>query len=382
MTGMLTSTQHSRIVCVHLVDDFSGSSNIFAQVLGAARDAGLDTEVLVGSLGSAGFIRSRFAVRTLRYSFPANRWLRLLSFADVQLRMFLAVARLCVSRDVGTVYASTVLPAGAVLAGALFGKRVVVHLHEVGLGSRALFSLLKSVAIFGSDRIICVSRYVAQTLKLPATKVNVVYNSLTPEDWALAGRIASGRDATHDSAPFQVVMACSLRGYKGVDSFVALARLAHERGIDGGRPIRFELLLNCEPDELTAFTTGTALPPNLAIVRRPSSVFDHYRQAHLLMNLSHREGWIETFGMTLLEAMACAVPVVCPLQGGCVELFEPARGGWRIDSRDLDGLSALIDRLSTNPPQWWAASRQALEAAQRFSPQHFSQVIPHLLVTP
>ena len=350
----------------------SSDLNVFAQALHVLKKAGHQLDVVVGSEGEGGFIRSQHPVSSVHYRLSANRWLLLLNFMLTQSLIFWKVLHLCLRHRADMVYVNTVLPVGAVLAGALCRRRVVVHAHEVGLGSRGLFRLLRAVVSKHANTIVCVSEYVARELAWPANKAVVVYNALSPKDWEAAVGIARQQLAPlRHARPFTVVMACSLRWYKGLDSFVELARRLENES--GNPDFRFELLLNCAPAEFEEFCTGQDLPSNLIAVRNPPSVYRHYRHADLVLNLSHPEGWIETFGLTLLEAMACAVPVISPTVGGCTELFEPGNGGWRIASRDMDSLVRLIEHLATNPQAHVVARQQALIAAQRFSPDHFRQ---------
>jgi L-malate glycosyltransferase len=355
---------------VHLYDDFSGSANVFLQALDSLEKAGYTPTVVIGSHGIGGFVRSRRLVQTVRYRLCTNRWLLLMNFFVTQLLLFARVVKLCLQLRADTVYVNTVLPVGAVLAAVLCRRRVILHLHEVSLGSPTLFRVLYAIVSRGADRIICVSQYVADALQVPAHKVEVVHNSLSREAWAAAAGIAERREPPNEQV-FWVVMACSLRWYKGIDAFMNLARETARRAHAGARTIKFELLLNCEDSELKQFVSSTDIPPQTELVQRPPSVFEHYRHAGLVLNLSHPEGAVETFGLTLLEAMACAVPVVCPTVGGCTELFTPGSGGWRISCRDLNELVAKVELLSADQQVWSQASTQALAAAQRFTPARF-----------
>ena len=343
---------------------------MFTQALNSLEESGYTPIVVIGSHGVGGFVRSRRSVQTVRYCLSENRWLLLINFALTQLLLFGRVVRLCLKLRADTVYVNTVLPVGAVLAAVLCRRRVILHLHEVSLGSPTLFRVLYAIASRGADRIICVSQYVADTLQVPAHKVEVVHNSLSRDAWATAAGIAERRDPPNEQV-FCVVMACSLRWYKGIDAFINLARETTCRKQSGAQTIKFELLLNCEDNEFKQFLNSTKIPLGLELVHRPPSVFRHYRQAGLVLNLSHPEGAVETFGLTLLEAMACAVPVVCPTVGGCTELFIPGSGGWQISSRDLDALIAIVELLAADQQVWLLASTQAVAAAQRFAPERF-----------
>jgi glycosyltransferase involved in cell wall biosynthesis len=362
------------ILCVHLYDDFSGASKVCAQAVAVLERAGHRVTVLVGSAGSSGFIRSAFpGAETCWYRFTERKALRVAYFALAQAALFLSVLRLCLARRPALVYVSTVHPAGAVVAARLCRRRVVCHVHELGGSSRTLFRLLRLTVDALATEIVCVSRFAAEQLRFRRSeRVRVVHDTLSPEEWSLADRIARDRDS-RPHTPFHVLMVCSLKWYKGLDSFLALARRARETGLGA----RFTLVVNADAPEFERLAAAHAAA-NVTFVRRPPSVYAHYAEADLVLNLSHPEGWVETFGLTLLEAMACGVPVVSPVVGGCTELFEEGAGGWRIPSRDVERSLALVARLERSPVDWAAASRAARRAALVFGADAFAAAVSGL----
>jgi glycosyltransferase involved in cell wall biosynthesis len=57
----------------------------------------------------------------------------------------------------------------------------------------------------------------------------------------------------------------------------------------------------------------------------------------------------ESFGLYLLEAMACAVPVVQPRQSGFTEILEDTGGGILYDPEDAEGLVHSLEELLLDP---------------------------------
>ena len=60
------------------------------------------------------------------------------------------------------------------------------------------------------------------------------------------------------------------------------------------------------------------------------------------MNLSDPEGWVETFGMTILEAMAYGIPSIAPSAGGPLEIVEDGKNGYCLDVTNLQLVSEKI----------------------------------------
>jgi glycosyltransferase involved in cell wall biosynthesis len=361
-----------RVVCAHLLDDLSGSAKVLRQVIGELEADGALVRVTVGSAGDPGFIRSSHATRQVFYWVSrGGRMRQLLSFAIGQGGLFIAVVDSCLRWHADVVYANTVMTPGATLAAWLCGRTAIVHLHESGLGSRALFAGLMRIADIFSDKMICVSDYTREALQLPAHRSTVVYNSLPRNEWLAAHTIATNR--RYDvAAPFVVLMACTLVAHKGIDSFLSLASIVRQRCGGEKRVVLFRLLLNTTDEAWAEFASQHEIPDNVTVVLRSRDVYVQYRDASLVLNLTHKDLWVETFGMTLLEAMSCGVPVVGPMIGGCTELFEHGRGGWRIDSRDIEAIERLIVELATDPRRWAEAGNAARANAERFHPDHFS----------
>ena len=68
----------------------------------------------------------------------------------------------------------------------------------------------------------------------------------------------------------------------------------------------------------------------------------------MVVNLSRTDEWIETFGLTILEAMTFGIPVIAPPIGGPTELIDDGYNGFLISSYNIDALEKKITELSKN----------------------------------
>jgi glycosyltransferase involved in cell wall biosynthesis len=89
------------------------------------------------------------------------------------------------------------------------------------------------------------------------------------------------------------------------------------------------------------------------------------RQASLFVLPSRTEG----ISLTLLEAMACGLPVVATRVGGNAEVVEHGQTGWLVPAGDARQLADAIERLWRNPDE----SRRFAQAGRR-RVQHYFDV--------
>lgn len=73
-----------------------------------------------------------------------------------------------------------------------------------------------------------------------------------------------------------------------------------------------------------------------------SQLVSHYRNADILILPSSID---EPFGIPLVEAMACHMPVIATRGGGMSEIVEEGKTGFLVERGDTDGLAAAIFRL-------------------------------------
>jgi len=53
---------------------------------------------------------------------------------------------------------------------------------------------------------------------------------------------------------------------------------------------------------------------NLQIISRQNDVTPFYNEASIVLNLSDKQRFVETFGLTALEAMSAGLPVIVPTE--------------------------------------------------------------------
>jgi L-malate glycosyltransferase len=346
----------SRIIAVHLLNDFSGSPFVFSQALLALQQDGHEIHLFTATPSRRGFLSDLNIIQhPVFYKWSSNKWLTLFYFLLSQWLIFLKVLIACRKND--TVYINTMLPFGAAIAACMRGCKVIYHIHEVSVKPLSLKKALLFIIKHTADHCIYVSEYVKinTSLQVPAT---VIYNALPFSFMQKAKQHQSKLPER-----FTVLMLCSLKKYKGVLEYVQCAAALPQ--------LQFELVLNASQDEINSFFSSVSLPANLALYPAQSNVHPFYARASVVLNLSLPEKWIETFGMTALEAMYYSRPVIVPPVGGITELVEHGISGYCIDAHHIDEVAGKIQRLSQNGVLYKKMSEAAYERATLFSQGSF-----------
>jgi glycosyltransferase involved in cell wall biosynthesis len=362
-----------QIVFVHLLNDYSGSPLVLSQVIQSLPTEEYEKWLYTSTSSREGFLSGLDGVRTMhfRYRWQANEWLRLLSYAFSQFQLFFQLLRFY-RQDV-VIYINTLLPFGAALAGRVMGKKIIYHLHETSLKPPPLKAFLRFVANHTAESVIYVSQYLAGAEKMSRPRATIIHNSLPQAFTEEAARrrqvLCAARGGSAES--HRVLMLCSMKEYKGIDEFLALARMLP--------PINFELVLNATEEELLTWLAKKKIPMNLSVHSAQSNTHLFYQRATIVINLSHPDKWVETFGMTILEGMAYGLPVIVPPVGGVRELVDHYVNGFLADYRELNKIAGHIWRLANGPALYRRFSEQALLKSELFTALSFRASIHHTI---
>lgn len=106
---------------------------------------------------------------------------------------------------------------------------------------------------------------------------------------------------------------------------------------------------------------------NLQILSRQEDVTPFYNKATIVLNLSDKHQFVETFGLTALEAMSAGLPVIVPTEGGIAEMVTDGGNGYKIDVQDLDKIIEYIHLLLSNQELYDKLSNNASAYSQNFN---------------
>ncbi len=73
----------------------------------------------------------------------------------------------------------------------------------------------------------------------------------------------------------------------------------------------------------------------------------------------------EPFGLTLLEAAACGLPIVATENGGPVDIVNTCRNGLLIDPLDHESLSRALEKILSDKSYWLQCSKNGLQNIQK-----------------
>jgi glycosyltransferase involved in cell wall biosynthesis len=344
-----------RVIAVHLLNNYSGSPKVLMQLLKGWTKNNIETHLY--TCGGQGFLSDIPKVNShfYWYSFSKNRIVRLLFLLTSQ--VFLAFKLLFNLKKKDILYINTVFPFGAGIVGKIIGCKVIYHIHETGVKPRILNKFLFGIVKWCATDVVYVSHFLADQEPMKIKK-NILYNALEnnfrKEARSHLGKIKESKI---------VLMISSLKVYKGVNLFVKLAHLCPQ--------YIFKLVLNATQNEIDIYFKKENLPSNLILHTSQKEIHSFYQEASIVLNLTITKLCRETFGLTILEAMAYGLPTIVPPVGGIVELIEDKKNGYLIDSEELNFISEKINELFENPSMYHQMSQCAVTKSTFFSEDYF-----------
>lgn len=343
------------IICFHLLNDYSGSPKVLSTVLKGLLDKGYPVDLYTSDGGALDELLPHENLRKVScyYHFSTNPSLTLLRFFRVQIITFILAFRYLLDRN-AVFYINTVLPCGPALAGWLMRKRVIYHCHEFILKKGWTYRLLGCLMRMIATEIICVSQDQRKTIK--REKGVVVIPNALPDDFfnRLSSAIISQREQK------TVLMLSSLKAYKGISEFIKLAHSLPK--------YRFLLVINDTRENISLFfrENGLDSPINMSIYPRQKDVAAFYARSSLVLNLSDKDRFIETSGLTVIEAMMAGLPVIVPTVGGISEMVRDGVNGYKIDAQNIEVITERIDQLLSDRKEYERMHSNALKIRQQF----------------
>lgn len=338
-----------KIICFHLLNDYSGSPKVLDYVLRGLLIKGVKIDLYTSK---GGILDSLDGLDGIRYFYNGyyfkTGFFQIIRFLWYQFYFFLASFKY-IGKENHLFYINTLLPVGATLAAFLMRKKIIYHYHENAEIKGIFYRLLRRLMCICASKIICVSDY--QASRLSSNKKIVIPNAL-PKGFE--------NQCSENSNAKNILMISSLKKYKGVLEFFELSRICPQ--------CKFELVLNAEQKEIVDFieTESITLNDNIRIYARQKDVKPFYQQASILLNLSNPNLFIETFGLTVIEAMAFGVPAIVPKVGGIAELIEDGVNGFKVDVLDIYEIKERILEIIVNNDVYYAFSDAARRASKRY----------------
>lgn len=341
-----------KIIFIHTLNNFTGSPNVLSVVIKGFVDKGYKVD-LITSRGK-GFLSNMEGVNYLytSYRWLSSKWKTAFLLLLSQLEVFFIV--LFASNQSAIYYLNTITPIGAAWACRLSRKKYIYHVHENMQQRKSVYALFRWTYKYCNQKSIFVSYYLKNTA-VNCREGLVIHNGLDSNFTHRASEyLAQGINKKRI-----ILMVASLRRYKGIYEFVKLAK--------ENPKYLFELVLSATEEEVFLFSVETKIPINLTIYSSQNDMHLFYQRSRLLLQLSHPTQWVETFGLTILEAMTYGTPAIVPNVGGPTELVEDGENGYWVNPHDINGISSKIKNLMENKEIYRLFSSNALKKSKQFS---------------
>ena len=269
----------------------------------------------------------------------------------------------------------------------LTGYQRVWHLHEfppekVGLLWRTVAGAVPAASI-------AVSKAVAAAWQGPFLTPDVVLNGVDLERFKPAPRTHWIHDLLGLPHEARLIgMPAVFARWKGhllvVEAFERIAARVDAHLVLVGGPIydtvaeagyAQELARRVRRSSVGGTPAAGSLSERIHFVRFQNDPWRLYPEFELVVHFSTRP---EPFGRVVLEAMACAVPVIAANAGGPAEMVQDGVTGWLTPPGDVAALGErMVASLATDTTALRAAARRQVE--ERFTAERFAAEVAAVL---
>jgi glycosyltransferase involved in cell wall biosynthesis len=237
-------------------------------------------------------------------------------------------------RNYDVIHIHSVKLAWSVLVARLLGLKVVFHLHEL---PRRIGWLLRTAMAKADATVFCSETCAAHFADAPARAKRTIVNAME----------FPGRPAVCHSngGKLRIVMAASLNNNKGQDlllkSFALLQNRDAELWLYGTTGLSAHVYV-CG---LKRYAAEYGVADRVFFPGPTIDVMEVFKAAAVVVHTS----WSESFGMALVEAQSCGVPVIAHDLEGMREVVEDGVTGYLIPPGDVATLTVRLDELLSDP---------------------------------
>lgn len=343
------------MILVHNMDSYTGSAKAASQVI---ENAKIDI-VIYGKSNTGGFISDVLQRKKNIRSFciGVGKAKSVISFLKIQLITFFILVRIKGYKQ--GIFINALLPFSAIIYSVIHNSsKSIIWVHEQRLMHPILNKISNILMIFYRKKILYCSEFLKSIHLREGRVLSPYVDDILFNNYRERTKIKN------------VLMLSSLSEYKGVDTFVRLSKRYSHCYSD----LRFTLVLSSHQDIALRYFSRKSydIPENLSIVYSPPSVIGLYSEADLVVNLTNRDRIIESFGLTIAEALTNGIPVLCPGIGGPKELLGMNNEyGFFIDERSLDEIQKKLDMLLLENQVYQKMSKMSYAYRYRFSKENF-----------
>lgn len=308
----------SRILYIHPKNDFTGSTRVLATELDDLYSDEI-FDVITAYNNGDGFLTGS-NIRFYNIPFLRYKNSEIPVITSFVYRISFIIKLLLIGYRYDVFYINTLLPFYASWIARIYNKKIVWHIHEKFINPSKGERLAEFVFNRTKAHRIFVSNYTKQ--QYPENQYSsseIKYNRLTQ-------KFIDNVEFTpiKDRARNQVIMISSLTINKGIDTFIDVSKMLTD--------LSFTLILSANKETIDNFLSTYNLPSNIVVLPAVSNIQPYLKQADLLLSLTNPKYSIETFGMTILEAMPYGIPAIVPNIGGPTEIIEHGFNGYCINT--------------------------------------------------
>ena len=243
---------------------------------------------------------------------------------------------------------------------------IVTTLHGTDITVLGYDSSLKGAIKYGiekSDVVTAVSNSLAQeTIDLiaPDKQIDTIYNFIDEQEYTKKD-LGNLKELLGIKPHEKVIIHVSnFRKVKHVPDIVNSFKLIHDK-------VPSKLLLvgdGPEKHPIMESIKGTSIENDVLFLGKQESLSELYSVADLMLLLSEKE----SFGLVLLEAMACGVPCIGTNVGGIPEVIKNKENGYIVELGDCESVAEYGVEILQNPTLHKQIVDRSLEIIQdRFS---------------